>query len=404
MTADSRRMPASEDQLFALMHEQESEHALIVLDTDRRVVAWRGAAAKMFGYSAAEMQGGTIDRLFTPEDRARGEVENEFSTALSYGRADDDRWLVRKDNARLWASGVLTVLRTADGRVAGFSKVFRDRTEVRSQIESLRNRLDATIEADNRKNIFIATLAHELRNPLGPLSNAAHIIRLSFLDHPGIGYPLRIIERQVQFIEGLVGDLLDLTRIGTGKLVLKFVTVSMREVIDAAVETCSTQLQDKEQTLEVLMPATMMVDADALRLQQVLVNLIGNASKFSPAKSKIWVKATVEGEEAVVRIEDKGRGIPSELLPKIFELFTQAGAPVHDEKSHSGLGLGLTLVKSLVEAHDGTVQARSEGVGKGAELSFRIPLRRSTGSVIGGIPGGERPEDRNETSSTSSHH
>jgi PAS domain S-box-containing protein len=389
MKHDRASTDSTEEELFGLMREQESEHALIVLNTDRRVVAWRGAAAKMFGYSSQEMRGQTLDRLFTPEDRERGEVANEYDTALSYGRGDDDRWLVRKDGLRFWASGVLTVLKQADGRVAGFSKVFRDRTEVRSQLETLRNRLEAALDADNRKNIFIATLAHELRNPLGPLSNAAHIIRLSFLDHPEIGYPLRIIERQVQFIEGLVGDLLDLTRVGTGKLVLRFVTASLRQVIDAAVETCSTQLKDKGQTVEVLMPTIINVDADVLRLRQVLVNLIGNASKFSPPHSSIWVKATVEGEEAVVRVEDQGRGIPSELLPKVFELFTQAGTPARDEGAHSGLGLGLTLVKSLVEAHHGTVQARSEGVGKGAEISFRIPLRQSTRSASGDMPGGE---------------
>jgi PAS domain S-box-containing protein len=392
MTAEGAKPRFTEDELFALMREQESEHALVVVDAQRRVVAWRGAAEKMFGYTAAEMEGEALDRLFTPEDRNRGEVANEYATALSYGRGDDDRWLVRKDGMRLWASGVLTVLKTADGRVAGFSKVFRDRTEVRFQLDTLKNRLDAALEADNRKNIFIATLAHELRNPLGPLSNAAHIIRLSFLNDPGIGYPLRIIERQVQFIEGMVGDLLDLTRIGTGKLTLKFATVPLRQIIDAAVETCSTQLKDNDQTVEVLMPTNITVDADALRLQQVLVNLVGNASKFSPSGSKIWVKATVEGEEAVVRVEDQGRGIPSELLPKIFELFTQVGAPMRDEAANTGLGLGLTLVKSLIEAHHGTVQARSEGAGKGAEISFHIPLRQSTRSASGDMPRGERAE------------
>jgi len=384
---------STEEELFALMREQESEHALIALNAERRVVAWRGAAAKMFGYSSEEMQGQSLDRLFTPEDRERGEVANEFDTALSYGRADDDRWLVRKDNVRLWASGVLSVLKKADGRVAGFSKVFRDRTEVRTQLDTLRNRLEASLQADSRKNIFIATLAHELRNPLAPLANAAHIIRLSFADQPGIGFPLRIIERQVEFIERLVSDMLDLSRIETGKIALKLDTVSLRQVIDAAAETCSTQLQGKRQTLDVLMPAAITLDADALRLQQVLVNLIGNASKFSPPEGKIWVKATVEGEEAVVRVEDKGQGIPSELLPAIFELFTQASPPERDASAETGLGLGLTLVKSFVELHHGTVQARSEGVGKGAEIMFRLPLKqRSADSEPGSTSIGAKPD------------
>jgi PAS domain S-box-containing protein len=375
VSATPSKRDLQEDQLFALVLAQETEHALVVLDEEHRVVGWRGAATKMFGYDAEEMQGATLDRLFTPEDRARGELNNEYATALSYGRADDDRWLVRKDNMRIWVSGVLTVLRTGDGRVAGFSKIFRDHTEVRTQLDTLRNRLEAALQAENRKNILIGTLAHELRNPLGPLANAVHIIRSSFLDKPEIAYPITIIERQVRFIKALVTDMLDVTRIGTGKITLNVATVDLHQIIDDAIETCSTQIKDKHQTIEVLMPS-ITLEADRLRLQQVLVNLIGNASKFSPDGSKIWIKATVEGDEAVVRVEDKGRGIPSELLPHIFDLFTQATTPSCDEAAQSGLGLGLSLVKRFVELHHGTVQARSEGVGKGAEVSVRLPLKQ----------------------------
>jgi PAS domain S-box-containing protein len=376
LDSTSSNRDSTEEALFALACDQETEHALVFLDAQQRVVGWRGAATKLFGYSAEEMHGATLERLFTPEDRARGEIANEYKTALSYGRADDDRWLVRKDNVRIWVSGVMTVLRRANGRLAGFSKIFRDRTEVRGQLETLRNRLDAALQSDNRKNIFIATLAHELRNPLGPLANAAHIIRRSSVDKTEIACPVTIIERQVHFIERLVSDMLDVTRVDTGKINLNLATVELRQVIGAAIETCSTQLEDKRQTIEVLMPASISLEADAIRLQQVLINLIGNASKFSPTASKIWIKATVEGDEAVVRVEDRGRGIPGELLPHIFELFTQARAPSRDHASNSGLGLGLTLVKSFVELHHGTVQARSEGVGKGAEITVRVPLKQ----------------------------
>ena len=394
LTRPSSSQDYGEEALFALVREQETEHALIVLDPQRRVVAWRGAATKLFGYSAEEMRGATLDRLFTPEDRTRGEVTNEYETALSYGRADDDRWLVRQDNVRIWASGVLSVLRTHDGGVAGFSKIFRDRTEVRGQLDTLKNRLDAALQADHRKNVFIGTLAHELRNPLAPLANAAHIIRLSPLDKVQIDCSLRIIERQVHFIEGLVSDMLDVTRIGTGKIVLNRDVVELRQVLEAAIETCSTQLEDKRQVVNVLMAASITLEADALRLQQVFVNLIGNASKFSPADTKIWIKATVEGVEAVVRVEDSGRGIAGELLPHIFELFTQAIEPPRDQAIHSGLGLGLTLVKSFVELHHGTVQARSEGVGKGAEFTVRLPLKQpelgAFSEAATSLPSGDR--------------
>jgi signal transduction histidine kinase len=171
-------------------------------------------------------------------------------------------------------------------------------------------------------------------------------------------------------------DTAELARIRSGKIVLNVETLALRQDIDCAIETSSTQLEDKQQTIEVLMPGSITLEADALRLRQVLINLISNASKFSPPQSKIWIKSTVEGDEAVVRVEDRGRGIPSELLPHIFELFTQAAAPPRDQAAHSGLGLGLTLVKNFVELHHGTVQARSEGVDKGAETSIRLPLKQ----------------------------
>ena len=386
MSAELASAHPTEDELFALVREQESEHALIALDAERRVVGWRGAATKMFGYSASDMRGRTLERLFTPEDRERGELANEYATALSYGRADDDRWLVRRDNVRIWVSGVMHVLRTRDGEVAGFSKIVRDRTEVRGQLDTLRNRLDAALQVDHRKKVLIATLAHELRNPLAALANATQIIRLSPPDKAQVADSLKIIERQVHFIEGLVSDMLDMTRIGIGKLILNAAPVELRQIVNAAIETCITQLEDKRQPIQVLMPASIPLEADALRLQQVLVNLIGNASKFSPTGSKIWVKATVEGNEAVMRVEDKGQGIPGELLPHIFELFTQACTPACDRASESGLGLGLTLVKSFVELHHGTVQARSEGIGKGAEIIVRVPLKQPEFSALDDAP------------------
>ncbi len=380
-------MSVDPQKLREMAYEQENEHAVVLLDPHQRIVSWAGAATRMFGYTEEEMLGATLERLFTPEDRERGEVENEYRTALSHGRADDDRWLVRRDEMRIWVSGALMTVKTADGQVAGFSKIFRDRTEVRGQIDTMRNRLEAALHADAQKSIFIGTLAHELRNPLGPLMNAAQLIRLSLGDRPDAAYPLKIIERQVRFIESLVAELLDLTRVGTGKLTLNVSTIDLGQVIDDALETCSTQVAEKNHRVEVLMPDAIMLEADPQRLQQVLINLIGNSVKFSPPGRRIWVKATVEGDDATVRIEDEGNGIPSDLLPHIFDLFTQASNPVQQRGKSGGLGLGLSLVKSFVELHHGTVQARSEGVGQGAEFTVRLPLRQPAFSRSGMTPG-----------------
>jgi PAS domain S-box-containing protein len=365
------------DPLLQLALAQEGEHAIIILDADARVVTWLAGAARVLGWTRDEMLGKTLERIFTPEDLARGALEWEVRAARAYGKAEDDRWQVRKGGMRIWASGVMTGLRDPDGNLLGFSKILRDRTDWRSQVETLQARLEEASKAEHQKHVLLGTLAHELRNPLGPLSNAAQIIRLAAPDTPQIASSVQIVQRQVRFIESLIKDLLEETRIGVGKVRLHYETVELRALIDHAIETCSASLDEQGQTVEMLLPETLSFDGDRVRLQQVLVNLITNSSKFSPAGSRIWIKSTVEADEVVIRVEDHGRGIPSELLPRIFELFTQAAA--EGENAGQGLGLGLGLVKAIVEMHGGTVQARSEGQDKGAEMIVRLPLRRRPG-------------------------
>lgn len=353
----------------------EHEHAIILLDETGCVVDWLAAASRVLGYSAEEMKGDTLERVFTPEDLARGDLEWEFRAARSYGKSEDDRWCVRRDGVRIWVSGVTTALKDANGALRGYSKILRDRTDLKSHIETLQGRIDSAVEAEHEKYVVIGTLAHELRSPLGPLANAARLIRLTGRDNAQITASVQIIERQVGFIEALVRDLLETTRLSVGKAQLHYERIDLKEIIDKAVETCSA-LKDRKQAAEILLPSALALDADPIRLQQALVNVIGNASKFSPSGSGIWIKGTVDGSDLVLRVEDKGKGIPAELLPRIFDLFTQAGgdggSPDH------GLGLGLGLVKTIVEMHRGTIQARSEGVGKGTEITIRLPLLKPT--------------------------
>jgi len=359
--------------LLQLALVQEQEHAVILLGPDARVVSWLPGATKTFGYEAEEMLGETIERIFTAEDLRRGDAEWELRTARSYGSAEDDRWQVRKDGIRIWVSGIMTALRDADGNLAGYLKVARDRTDLKSHIETLQHRLEQASHAEGEKRIVLGTLAHELRGPLGPLMNAAQVIRMTATAAPQIQSALEIIERQVRFIDKLVEDLLETTRVTVGKVSLHYETVELGSIVDRAIETCSAALKERDQNVVVLIPASLSIQADAMRLQQVLVNLISNSSKFSPQGNRLWVKATVDGEELVLRVEDQGKGVPSELLPRIFELFTQAAPQAESEAK--GLGLGLALVKAIVEMHGGTVQARSEGAGKGTEIIVRLPLR-----------------------------
>jgi two-component system CheB/CheR fusion protein len=360
--------------LLELALQQEQEHAIVLLDPEGRVVSWLGGAERTLGWSRDEMIGQTLERIFTPGDLARGDLDWELRTARSYGKAEDDRFHVRKDGMRVWVSGVLTALRGPNGDIVGFAKILRDRTDIRTHIDTLQARIDQAANVEHEKHVLLGTLAHELRNPLGPLRNAAQIIGEIAADRREIRACVQIIDRQVRFIEKLIEDLLEATRAAVGKMKLHYEVVDLRAAIANAVETCSAMLADDAQAVEVLMPEELSIEADANRLHQVIVNLITNASKFSPRNSKIWVKVTVDAHEVVLRVEDKGKGIPSELLPRIFDLFTQAGS--EGDGAGQGLGLGLGLVKSIVELHGGTVQAKSEGESKGAEIIVRLPLRR----------------------------
>jgi two-component system CheB/CheR fusion protein len=221
--------------------------------------------------------------------------------------------------------------------------------------------------------VVLGTLAHELRAPLGPLANSARIIHTVAADNPQATAAADIIERQVHFIDTMVKNLLEATRAAVGKARLHCQTVDLRTVILDALETCGSALAARYQAVEVLIPDSLSVDLDPDRFQQVLVNLIGNSSKFSPPGSRIWIKSSVDGEQLVLRVEDHGKGIPPELLPRIFELFTQA---TEEGNGGNGLGLGLGVVKAIVELHGGTVQAKSEGSGRGAEIIIRLPLRQ----------------------------
>lgn len=366
--------------LLQLLLEQGEEQALILLDANGRVVDWLMGAERIFGRSAGEMFGETVDRLFTPEDRERQEPANEARSALRTGRSEDDRWMLRGDDFRFWASGYLLALRDADGEVAGYAKILADRTDQRGQVEALRNRGAATAELEHRHSLMLGTLAHELRSPLGALTNALALIDVAQPGDQQFDYAVQILKRQTAYLSSLVDDWFDVTRVRVGKTVLSFQPVDLASVVAGAVESVAGHLAARNQRVEVLLPLTsIQLEADALRLKQVLVNLLGNASKFSAPGEPIWLRATIEGDEAVVRVEDRGRGIPADSLPHIFELLNQAGSSAPERAE--GLGLGLAIVKEYVELHGGSVQVRSEGIERGSEFTVRLPLvQRVSGS------------------------
>jgi two-component system CheB/CheR fusion protein len=347
--------------------------AFILLDLEGRVISWLRGAEAILGYTSEEALGRPIDFIFTDEDRRLGIPQFERAVALSEGTADDDRWQVRKDGSRVWVFGVMFAVREESGQLVGFAKMLRNRTDIRQRLEELHHRVEELARTNDRKDVFLGTLAHELRSPLAPLVNAVELIRLTEPKPPTLEYPVRLIERQVAALRRLVDDLLDLTRVGTGKVELRLETIDLSVIITHSVDTVRPCFDQRQHRLAVLHPtAPITVHVDPVRLQQVFVNLLENACKYTEPGGRIWIESTVEGDEAVVNVTDTGIGIPPDMQGRIFDLFTQVETPPYG--SRGGLGIGLALVRDLVALHGGSVQVMSHGADKGSRFSVRLPL------------------------------
>jgi len=375
MRYDGAKTVPNVDKLLRLLAEQTREQAIILIDAQGKILWWSRGAEHVFGYRPDAIVGEPVARLFTPEDVRRGMPDYELGTACRDGMAEDDIWMVRADGSRFWAAGAVTPIRDEDGGILAYGKILRDRTDQKEQLETLRNQAEALVKADEHKNIFLSTLSHELRNPLAPLVNALQLMRMASPDYPALQYPIKLIERQVQFIRRLVDDLLDVTRISSGKVQLQSEPLDLRDVVTSVLESVRPMGEERQHAITVsMLPAPIPVHGDRDRLQQVFLNLVTNAVKYTPEGGQIQIKALIEGEEAVVKVQDSGIGIAEDMQPRIFELFTQAEDAL--SRSQGGLGIGLSLVKQLVSLHQGTVQVRSEGVGKGSEFTVRLPLEK----------------------------
>jgi signal transduction histidine kinase len=267
---------------------------------------------------------------------------------------------------------------------AELERLVRERTreleklnrDLHKEIAERKRMEDALREADKRKDDFLATLAHELRNPLAPIRNALEIMRLAGTNPDALARARQMMERQIGQMVRLIDDLLDVSRIARDKLQLVTERVDVKSVVEAAVELSKPQIEKAQLTLTVsLPPGGLVLTADRVRLAQVLSNLLNNAAKYTEAGGSITLSAEKAGDEAVFRVKDTGIGIPPELLPQVFELFTQVDRSLN--RSQGGLGIGLALVRRLVEMHGGTVDAHSGGLGKGAEFVVRLPINPS---------------------------
>lgn len=239
-------------------------------------------------------------------------------------------------------------------------------------VQAQRNRADGLAAANRSKEEFMALLSHELRSPLSPIRNSLSILRQMKTNDPIIEQAGNIIDRQVGVMVRLVDDLLDISRITKGKLRLTKERVELRVVLNHAAESVRPFMDARKHEFSISLPtAPIWVDADPARMEQVIVNLLNNAAKYTDTGGLIRMSVNRDGDEAVIRVRDNGVGITPELLPQIFELFTQVDGSLG--RSYGGLGIGLALARNLVEMHDGRLQASSAGLGKGCEFTIKLP-------------------------------
>ena len=253
----------------------------------------------------------------------------------------------------------------------GICLVMTDLTEQKRYLE-LQSAQEALREADLRKNEFVAILAHELRNPVGPIRNAARILKLKGPQEPEFANRVTMIERQAEQLSRLLDDLLDVSRISRGALEIRRERLAFSEVMDASVDACQELLRNRGVTLQVSLPIRPIeLNADRARMIQVLYNLIANAAKYTPSGGKIEVVATASGTSLAVSVKDDGMGIAPDRLSHIFDLFAQVD---RSRERESGLGIGLALVRQIALLHGGTIEARSDGIGRGSEFTLTLPI------------------------------
>jgi PAS domain S-box-containing protein len=363
--------PQELEERFELLADTAHEYAIFLIDPDGHIVCWNPGASRLFGYQSDEVAGQHFSLFFSPADVESGQPEQELKIARATGRCGNVRWQYRKDGSRFWCGATLTPLFDENKHLRSLARVMHDLTDGQV-LEGQRKRADDLAIANRSKEDFMALLSHELRNPLAPILDALSIQREVKSADPILQQAGYVIERQVGQMVRLVDDLLDVSRITTGKLRLRKEAVELRVIVNNAVEASRHSVDARRHKFSVELPTEpIWVDADPARLEQVFVNLLNNASKYTSPGGLVRVTVEQESSEAVVRVRDNGTGIATEMLPHIFELFTQVDATT--ERSRGGLGIGLALVGTLVEMHNGRVHVASEGLGKGSEFTVRLP-------------------------------
>jgi PAS domain S-box-containing protein len=346
--------------------------AVITTDAHGLVTYLNGVAESLTGWKLSEARSESIDTVFRiVNEKTRARVDNPVKKVLREGAIvglANKTVLIARNGVEWPIDDSAAPIRQKDGTVVGVVMIFRDVTERRRAEHVLK-------EADKRKDEFLATLAHELRNPLAPIRNALEVIRVAGDNQQVVHQARGTMERQLGQLIRLVDDLLDVSRITRGTIELRKEHVNVASIVQSAVETSQPLFDQVGQRLCVSLPdEPVFIEADALRMSQVFSNLLNNAAKYTQPGGRIKLTVTADGTHAAISVKDNGIGIPASMLDGIFDMFAQVDRSL--ERAHGGLGIGLTIVKSLVEMHGGTVEVQSDGHGRGSEFIVRQPIAR----------------------------
>jgi PAS domain S-box-containing protein len=349
---------------------ESSDDAIIGKDLDGLIVSWNAGAERLFGYTAAEAVGRPVNFL-VPQDRQR--EQSEILSQLRRGERVDQIESVRiaKDGRMIDVSVTSSPIADSAGRIVGIAKIARDITEPKRLEQELRRRLEELAEADRRKDEFLAMLAHELRNPLAAINSAAQVTTATNAREQ-LDWCMDVISRQVRHLSRLIDDLVDVSRITRGKIQLRKERLDVSPIVRSAIELARPVIEARHHKLTVaIAPGNLPAEADPVRLEQIVTNLLTNAAKYTESGGQIWLSAQREEDTIVIKVRDTGIGIPPEQISRMFELFAQGDRSL--ARSEGGLGIGLTLARSLTEMHGGRLTATSAGSGTGSEFVVRLP-------------------------------
>jgi PAS domain S-box-containing protein len=378
----SERRRSERAHAFMAAIVESSDDAIVSKTLDGVIRTWNAGAERLFGYTAAEAVGRPITLIIPPEHI---DEEHEILARLRGGERIEHFETVRvaKDGRRIDISLTISPVHDGAGHVIGASKVARDVSDRKRAEKALR-------EADRRKDEFIALLAHELRNPLAPLRSGLQVLQLAANDPAAVAEARDMMGRQLGHMVRLIDDLLDVARVNQNKMELRRARVPLADALSSAVETARPLIEAAGHDLIIALPPDpVYLDADLTRLAQVFGNLLTNSAKYTEPGGRIWLTAERSGRHVVVSVRDTGIGIPAAALPTIFDMFSQVGRNV--EQSTGGLGIGLALVKGLVEMHGGTVVAESPGAGKGSTFTVRLPAMEGRAGPPPSAPAEDEP-------------